>query len=129
MLKVSKGILSVFVLCLFLSSLVLASPIIDKQVDEEKLYKEIAGRYEFDVDGQITILDFQAEDGTLYGTSEDDDEAVEIVPVDLEKMSFEATGSDGMFYEITFSRDDDKKITKCLILTEGMEILGNKIIE
>ena len=127
MVKMSKGILSVFVLCLFLTSLAAASPVIEKQMDTEKLYKEISGRYEFDVDGQLTILDFYVKDGSLYGTSEGDNEEVDIDPVDLEKMSFEATDMDGDFYEITFSRDEDKKITKCVILTEGMELEGIKI--
>ena len=129
MVRMSKGILSVFVLCLFLSSLAAAVPIVEKQVDKGKLYKEISGRYEFDVDGQITIIDFQEKDGTLYGTSEGDNEEVEIVPVELESMTFEATDNDGIFYELTFSRDDDKKITKCRVLTEGMEIAGIKIDE
>lgn len=129
MVRMSKGILSVFVLCLFLSSLVAAVPVFENQVDTEILYKEISGRYEFIVDGQVTIIDFHVKDGSLYGTSEGDNEEVEVSPVDLEKMSFEATDMDREFYEITFSRDEDKKITKCLILTGGMEIEGTRIGE
>ncbi|MCJ7582271.1 MAG: hypothetical protein MUP98_17290 [Candidatus Aminicenantes bacterium] len=129
MVRMSKGILSVFVLCLFLSSLVDAVPVFENQVDTEILYKEISGRYEFIVDGQVTIIDFHVKDGSLYGTSEGDNEEVEVASVDLEKMSFEATDSDGEFYEITFLRDEDKKITKCLILTGGMEIEGTRIGE
>ncbi len=97
------------------------------QVDTEKLYKEISGRYEFDVEGQIIILDFHFKDGSLFGTQEGDNEEVDIDPVDLEKMSFEATDMDGTFYEISFLRDEDKKIIQCVLLTEGMEIEGNKI--
>lgn len=127
MKRMKKGILPVFVLCLFLSSLIAAVPINDNQVDTEKLYKEISGTYEFSMDGEVTILDFYVREGSLYAKAEGDDEEVDIEPVDLETMSFEATDMDGDYYEITFSRDEDKKITKCLILTEGMEIEGNKI--
>ncbi len=129
MVRISKGILSGFVLCLFLSSLITAAPIFEMQVDTEKLYKEISGRYEFIEDGQVTILSFYAKDGTLYGTAEGDDEEVELEPVELENMSFEAIDMDGTYYEIKFSRDEDKKITKCLILTNGMELEGIKIVE
>ena len=127
MVRMSKGLLSVFVLCLFLSSLVVSAPIIEMQVDNEKLYKEISGRYEFIDDGQVIIIDFHVRDGILYGTSEGDNEEVEVLPVELEKMFFEATDMDGMFYEIKFSRDEENKITKCLVITEGMELEGNKI--
>ncbi len=127
MVRISKGILSGFVLCLFLSSLITAAPIFEMQVDTEKLYKEISGRYEFYVDGQVTIIDFHVKDGALYGTSEQDSEEVEIEPVELENMSFEAIDMDGTYYEIKFSRDEDKKITKCLVLTEEMELEGTKI--
>jgi len=127
MKRMKKGILPVLVLCLFLSSLIAAAPIYNNQVDTEKLYKEISGRYEFDMDGEITIINFHVKDGSLFGTSEGDGEEVEIAPVELENMSFEATDNDGLFYEISFMRDDDKKITKCLVLTGGMELEGYKI--
>ena len=127
--RMSKGIFIVFVLCLFLSSQIVSAPVQEKQVDAEKLYEEISGRYEFYVDGQVTILDFQVKDGSLYGISEGDSEEVKIEPVELEDMTFEATDMDGMFYEIQFSRDEDKEITKCVVLTEGMELVGNKIKE
>ncbi len=93
----------------------------------EKLYEEISGKYEFYYEGQALILTFMVKDGTLYGTSENDDEEVELEPVELESMSFETTDMDGTFFEITFSRDENKKITKCVVLTEGMELEGTKI--
>ncbi len=127
MVKMFKGILIVFVLCLFLSSLVVSAPVQEKQVDTKTLYEEISGSYEFYVDGQITVITFSVKGGTLYGTDEDDGEEVEIEPVDLENMSFEATNMDGIYIGITFSRDEDKKITKCMILTQGMEVEGTKI--
>ncbi len=126
MVRMSKSIFVVFVLCLFLSSLAVSALIQEKQVDMKKLYEDISGTYDFDLDGQVTVLIFYVKDGTLYGISEGDDEEVEILPVELEKLSFEATDMDGQFYEITFSRDKDDHITKCVILTDGMEIEGLK---
>lgn len=125
--RMSKRILFVFILCLFFSLLAISAPVQEKQVDTEKLYEEISGRYEFYMDGEVTILDFHVKDGSLYGTSEGDNEEVEIEPVELENMSFEAISMDGEFFEITFFRDENKKITKCVVLTNGMELVGTKI--
>ncbi len=125
--RITKGMLAVFVLCLFLSSLAVSAPIQEKQVDTKKLYEEISGKYEFFMEGQVLNISFFVKDGTLYGNVEGDDEEVELEPVELENLSFETTDMDGIFYEITFSRDEDKKITKCLILSEGMELEGTKI--
>ena len=126
-MRTSKSILSLFVLCLFLASLAVSAPVQEKQVDTKKLYEEIAGKYEFYVEGQVTVISFYVKEGELYGTSGDGSEEVLCEPVDLETMSFEATDMGGQFFEIQFSRDEDKKITKCVILTEGMEVEGTKI--
>lgn len=127
--RISKGILSVFVLCLFFSLLAVSAPIQEKQVDTKTLYEEISGKYEFFMDGEVIIITFFAKDGTLYGNAEGDDEEVELEPVELENLSFETTDNDGEYYEITFSRDEDKKITKCVVFTGGMELEGTKIVE
>jgi hypothetical protein len=127
MTKNSKTILSVFILCFFLSSLLVSSPFQEEQIDIKKLYKEISGKYEFFVDGQFIIISFYTEDGTLYGAMQGDNEVVEMVPVELENLSFEVTDMDGQFYEITFSRDEEKKVTKCVMLSEGWELEGKKI--
>lgn len=96
--------------------------------DNAKLYAEIAGDYEFDLEGQVTIITFLVEDGVLLGTQEGDpDPPTPLDPVEGKELAFEATGEDGQFYEISFSRDEDGKITKCLIITGGMEVEGVKI--
>lgn len=126
--RMSKGILIVFVLCLFFAlPAIYADPVQEKQVDTEKLYEEISGKYEFSMEGEIINLKFFVKDGTLFGIQENDDEEVELEPVKIESMSFETTDNDGEFYEISFSRDEDEKITKCVILFQGMEIVGIKI--
>ena len=46
---------------------------------------------------------------------------------DFSIIFFKATSMDGNYFEITFARDEDKKITKCVILTQGVEVEGIKI--
>ena len=98
-----------------------------KDTDTAKLYAEIAGDYEFMVEGQTDVLIFFVKDGVLMGKSDDDDEEVPLEPVEGKELSFEATNSEGQFYELTFSRDESGKITKCLVVTMGFEVEGTKI--
>ncbi len=98
-----------------------------KNTETAKLYAEIAGDYEFMVEGQTTVLIFYVKDGVLMGKSDDDDEEVPLEPVEGKELGFEATNNQGQFYEITFSRDESGKITKCLIMTMGFEVEGTKI--
>lgn len=96
--------------------------------DKAKLYAEIAGDYEFNVEGQIIIIIFSVEDGALFGTSENDpDPPTPIDPVEGKELEFEATNENGDFYAFIFSRDEDGKITKCLLIAMGMEVEGVKI--
>ena len=95
--------------------------------DTAKLFAEIAGEYEFIVEGQTAVLTFFVKDGVLLGKSDDSDEEVPLEPVEGEELSFEATNNQGQFYELTFSRDENGNITKCLVLTMGMEVEGTKI--
>lgn len=98
-----------------------------KSADTTKIYEEIAGDYEFTYEGQTEILIFFVKDGVLMGKSYDDDEEVPLDPVEGEELKFEATNNQGQFYELTFSRDENGKITKCLLMTMGMEIEGTKV--
>ena len=43
--------------------------------DKAKLYAEIAGDYEYEYEGQVTVIIYSVEDGVLYGTQEGDVEA------------------------------------------------------
>ncbi|UCC39208.1 MAG: hypothetical protein JSV96_15605 [Candidatus Aminicenantes bacterium] len=127
-----KKIFNHRILC-FISSLALVLFIsygisfAQKKTDTEKLYVEIAGDYEFDVQGQVTIITFFVKDGVLLGRDSEEDEGTVLEPVEGKELGFEATGEDGQFYEITFSRDENGKITKCLLAVMGMEFEGVKI--
>ena len=86
------------------------------------------GDYEFDAEGQVMIITFLVEDGALYGNQEGDpDPPTPLDPVEGKELEFEATNTNGQFFEISFSRDEDGKITKCLIITMEMEVEGVKI--
>jgi hypothetical protein len=98
--------------------------------DKAKLYTEIAGDYEFDLDGQVIIITFLVEDGALFGTQENDpDPPTPLVPVEGKELEFEATNNNGEFFEISFSKGEDGKINKCLLITQGMELEGIKLVK
>jgi hypothetical protein len=118
------GVIVCLTLGLFICN---AASYAQETTDTAKLYAEIAGDYEFATEGQTAILIFFVKDGALMGKGSDDDEEVPLEPVEGKELSFEATNSRGQFYELTFSRDESGKITKCLILTMGMEVEGVKI--
>lgn len=118
-------VISSLALVLFISN---AASFAQEKTGTKKLYAEIAGDYEFDVQGQITVITFFVKDGVLMGRDSDDDEGTPLEPVEGKELAFEATSAEGQFFEITFSRDESGKITKCLLATMGMEFEGVKII-
>jgi len=119
-------VISCFVLVLCVCS---AISLAQEKTDPTVLYAEIAGDYEFDWEGQITVLAFFVRDGVLMGKADNDsdEEDVTLVPVEGKELGFETTNAQGMFIELTFSRDESGKITKCLINAMEMEIEGVKI--
>ena len=100
-----------------------------KNTDTEKLYAEIAGDYEFEYEGDATIITFFVKDGVLMGRDSEYDPGTPLEPVEGKELEFEATSDDGQFFQITFSRDESDMITKCLLVTMGMEIEGEKVKE
>jgi hypothetical protein len=96
--------------------------------DKTKLYAEIVGDYEYEYEGQVIVITYSVEDGVLYGTQEGDPEPpTQLEPVEGKELEFEATGSDGNLYIISFSRDEDGKITQSVLATMDIEIEGVKI--
>ncbi|MGB2906627.1 MAG: hypothetical protein WBB73_05985 [Candidatus Aminicenantaceae bacterium] len=96
--------------------------------DKAKLYEEITGDYEYEFEGQVIIITYSVEDGVLYGTQEGDlSPPARLEPVEGKELEFEATGDDGNLYVISFSRDEDGKITKSVLATMDIELNGVKI--
>jgi hypothetical protein len=96
--------------------------------NKAKLYEEIAGDYEYSYEGQLIVITYWVEDGILYGTQQDDpNPPSKLDPVEGKELVFETTGSDGNLYVISFSRDDEGKITKSTLATMGIQIEGVKI--
>lgn len=100
-----------------------------EKVDTSKLYAEIAGDYEFEMGGQVTVLMFFVKEGVLMSKAESDADEEEVIlePVEGKEMGFTTTNSQGMTIELTFSRDESGKITKCLVNAMGMEIEGVRV--
>ncbi|MDH4197390.1 MAG: hypothetical protein OEW05_08295 [Candidatus Aminicenantes bacterium] len=100
----------------------------EKKVDAVKLYAEIAGNYDFEFQGQTLSLTFREKDGKLWAAERGDEvNFVEVKPLDLETMKFEATNPEGQYYEILFGRDEGGKITKCTLKTGGIEVPGVRV--
>ena len=67
------------------------------------------------------------EDGVLLGKDSESDPGTPLEPVEGKELEFKATSEDGQILDVIFSRDENGKITKCLIVTMGMEIAGVRI--
>ena len=100
-----------------------------EKTDTQKLYAEIAGDYEFEYEGQADVITFFVEDGVLMGKDSDDDRGTALEPVEGQELVFEVTTDEGQYFKITFSRDENGKITQCLLVTMGLELQGKKIIK
>jgi hypothetical protein len=117
------------VLFILAAGLFLPSPSISQEkADAQKIYADVAGTYEFPYEGQMLILIFFVKDNLLYGKEQWDSEDVEIKPLDLENLKFEATvQSNGSHYEIGFVRDGEGKVNKCHLSTAGTELDGERV--
>lgn len=113
-----------FALALFVYN---AASFAQEKTDTQKLYAEIAGDYEFAFEGQVDTITFYVEDGVLMGRDADDDKGTALEPVEGKELAFEVTTDEGQYIEMTFSRDENGKITECMLMTMGMEIKGVKI--
>jgi hypothetical protein len=99
-----------------------------KPVDTAKLFAEIVGSYAYTYEAQDLVVSFWTENGKLYGAPQgQESEYAEVVLKDAEKLSFEATPPNGQLYEIEFLRGEDKKISKSVLRTGGIEIAGVRI--
>jgi hypothetical protein len=119
------------VAAIFLAALgLLSTPLSSAQekADAQKVYADIAGTYEFSFEGRSLVIVFFVKDGLLYGKEQMDPEDVEIKPLDLDKLKFEATvQSNGSYYEIIFTRDEEGQVSKCRLITQGTEIEGIRL--
>jgi hypothetical protein len=117
---------AIFLLAIGLFSPSLASA--QEKPDAQKIFTDVAGTYEFLLEGQSLIIVFFVKDGLLYGKEQMDPEDVEVKPVDLDKLKFEATvQSTGQYYEIGFIRDEGGKVNKCQLTSQGKAIEGERM--
>jgi hypothetical protein len=129
-LRTSVGGAIVCVVCMLL---VLNGSILAQEKKQEKkvsakLLAEIAGRYEFEYQGQYQVFVFSVEDGKLMTAPEGEVQEV-IEPVEGEEMTFVGYAPDGREFRFAFERDDKGKISKCKVNVPamGIEIEGVRI--
>ena len=99
------------------------------QTPREKLIEEMAGDYEFEFQGQYVVMSFSADGETLMGAPEGEAQE-EMEPVEGEPMKFTAYDPSGNEWKMEFKKDDEGKITICLITVDAMGITdleGHKI--
>ena len=130
MVKIIRLTCGIFVFTLAVSLVLSATWFAqEKKVDTQKLYEEIAGYYEFEAPEQTLYITFWVEDGVLKAKQEDDpdDEIVTLEPIEGKELAFEVTTQGGQVIELKFSRDEEGKITKCVVIAMGIKIEGVKI--
>ncbi|MCP4724281.1 MAG: hypothetical protein GY863_04565 [bacterium] len=123
----SKYVIS-FLVIVLLTAFFSATVSAQEKTDNVKLFGEIAGSYEFDIMGSLFVFVFSVEGEDLVGAPEGDIQEV-LEQDEEEEMKFTGTSPDGMEFFFTFSRDDEKKITKCSVEVPamGIEAEGTKI--
>ena len=100
----------------------------EQTVDTAKLFAEIAGDYDFAFEDQFMTIAFWVDGEKLFGAPRgQEDDYAEIVPVDPLNLKFEATTSSGQYFEISFVRDEDGNICKCILTTQGIELEGSRV--
>jgi len=126
-----KAMIAVSILTLLAA--VLAGPVqaqtqaAPKPVDMAKIMAEIAGTYDFDVQGQAMVINFFVQDGKLYGMPEGETAEL-LMPVKGDNpLKFDVTvAANGQYYELEFARNEKGDIDKCTLKTQGMEVVAKK---
>ena len=113
---------------LTLALFVFSAGVFALDADKGGKYDALVGDYEFDFQGQVMVITFSEEDGKLMAAPQDQ-EAVEIEPVEGEDLKFDVTTPEGQYYEIIFAKDESGKINLCTLITMGMEIEGVRVKE
>ncbi len=90
--------------------------------------EDLAGDYEFSVEGQTLLIRFVVTSGKLYGAPPDETPE-EITPVKDKPLCFEVTTTDGQYYFMKFEKNDQGVFDTCLMSAQGMDITGKKIIK
>ncbi len=98
-----------------------------KPADVKKLLQEIAGDYDFDLQGQPMTVTFFEKDGVLYGAPPG--ETPEAIQPSVDSPLKFTVAPNGNFMELEFFRNEKKVIDKCVIKTQGMELAGTKRVK
>jgi hypothetical protein len=98
-----------------------------KPVDLAKIMAEIAGTYDFDVQGQAMVINFSVQDGKLYGMPENETAELLMPMKGDNSLKFDVTvASSGQYFELEFARNEKGEVDKCTLKSQGMEAVGKK---
>jgi hypothetical protein len=92
-----------------------------KKVDP-RLLDELVGGYQLEIQGQKGAFVFVAEEGKLKGAPAGE-EPSELEPVKGEDMTFAGHSPDGTEHLFKFLRNEDGKVTKCILSIPAMGLL------
>ena len=89
---------------------------------DPKLLDELVGGYQLEIQGQKGAFVFIAEEGKLKGAPAGEEPSL-LVPVEGEDMTFEGHSPDGTKHLFKFLRNEDGKVTKCILSIPAMGLL------
>jgi hypothetical protein len=110
--------------CLFISMLAMSAATFAQQENkvDPKLLDELAGGYQLEIQGQKGAFVFIVEEGKLKGAPAGE-EPSELVPVEGEDLTFVGHSPDGTEHLFKFLRNEDGKVTKCVLSIPAMGLL------
>jgi len=95
--------------------------------DKSKIYSEISGNYDFEIEGMgIITVDFYVENGRIY--AEAGSGPGELIPVEGTNYEFIIEDPDEGTYFLEFKKDETGKITMCKLINEfmGFDSVGKR---
>lgn len=113
---------------IFISVMGISASAQEGVVDHSKLFKEVAGEYEFELpNGAKIIIKVYTEKGKLFVIPETENVPGEAKMVDKDQLLFQVVIPDGDTPQIRFIRNKENDIYKSILITNGMELTGMKI--
>jgi hypothetical protein len=89
---------------------------------DPKVLDELVGGYQLEIQGQKGAFVFIAEEGKLKGAPAGEEPSL-LEPVEGEDMTFEGHSPDGTKHLFKFLRNEDGKVTKCILSIPAMGLL------
>ena len=125
-----RRIMSIVLVLMLVASLGYAQE--QKKGDMTKIYTQLSGEYEFDVQGNVQVIKFFVKEGSLYITQEGSSrEPGKLQPVEGKNLEFTFNHPERGLYRITFTKGEKEKVYTCTVLLEdyGFDFSGPQLIK